>query len=119
MTQYKASYDIELWGWSGNPDPNALLQIFRCDAIGSSSDSQYCNPAYDTLFDEQTNAANTEDRIRILAEMQNLIYDEAPYDVLYYDANLAAYQTDRFAGWENQPANGVRSLRTAPSATRC
>ena len=32
---YKANYDIELWGWSGNPDPNALLQIFRCDAIGS------------------------------------------------------------------------------------
>ncbi len=41
---YKANYDIELWGWCGNPDPNALLQIFRCDAIGSSSDSQYCNP---------------------------------------------------------------------------
>ena len=32
--EYKADYDIELWGWAGNPDPNALLQIFRCDAIG-------------------------------------------------------------------------------------
>jgi peptide/nickel transport system substrate-binding protein len=31
-----AKYDIELWGWSGNPDPNALLQIFRCDAINNT-----------------------------------------------------------------------------------
>ncbi len=39
--------------------------------------------------------------------MQNLIYDEAPYDVLYYDANLDAYRTDRFAGWQNMPADGT------------
>ena len=51
-----AKYDIELWGWSGNPDPNALLQIFRCDAIGGTSDSQYCNPEYDKLYDLQLDA---------------------------------------------------------------
>ena len=39
--------------------------------------------------------------------MQNLIYDEAPYDILYYDANLDVYRTDRFAGWQNMPANGT------------
>ena len=47
---YKADYDIELWGWSGGVDPNGLLGIFSCDEIGSSSDSQYCNPAYDELY---------------------------------------------------------------------
>ena len=44
--------------------------------------------------------------------MQNLIYDQAPYDILYYDANLAAYRTDRFAGWENQPASNGTPLFT-------
>ena len=39
--------------------------------------------------------------------MQNLIYDKAVYDILYYDANTDAYRIDRFAGWQNQPANGV------------
>ena len=40
--------------------------------------------------------------------MQNLIYDNAAYDILYYDANLEAYRTDRFAGWTKQPeANGT------------
>ena len=110
--EYKADYDIELWGWAGNPDPNALLQIFRCDAIGSSSDSQYCNPEYDSMFDAQTNAATAEERKAILAEMQNLIYDEAVYDIVYYDAPLAAYRTDRFGGWQKQPKENGTPLFT-------
>jgi peptide/nickel transport system substrate-binding protein len=102
----KAKYDIELWGWAGNPDPNALLQIFRCDAIGGTSDSQYCNPDFDKLYDEQLKESG-EQRKATLAKIQNLIYDEAPYDVLYYDANLDAYRNDRFGGWVNMPANGT------------
>ncbi len=105
---YTADYDIELWGWSGGIDPNGLLQIFKCEAIGSSSDSQYCNSAYDQMYDDQLAAPTAEARKAILAEMQNLIYDQAVYDILYYDANTDAYRTDRFAGWTNQPeANGV------------
>jgi peptide/nickel transport system substrate-binding protein len=81
--------------------------VFKCDAIGSSSDSQYCNPAYDKLYDEQNLAETPEARRAILEQMQNIIYDDAPYDILYYDSYLDAYRTDRFAGWQNQPANGI------------
>ncbi|MEI7744349.1 MAG: ABC transporter substrate-binding protein, partial [Chloroflexota bacterium] len=101
-----AKYDIELWGWSGNPDPNSLLQIFRCDAIDNTSDSQYCNPAYDQLDNLQLTQTGA-DRHETLAQMQNLIYNEAPYDILYYDSALHAYRTDRFAGWQNMPATGT------------
>jgi peptide/nickel transport system substrate-binding protein len=101
-----AKYDIELWGWSGNPDPNALLQIFRCDAIGGTSDSLYCNKDYDKLYDQQLKLGG-DARKAVLAQMQNLIYDQAPYDILYYDSNLAAYRTDKFAGWQNMPPNGT------------
>jgi peptide/nickel transport system substrate-binding protein len=102
----KANYDIELWGWSGSPDPNGLTIVFRCDQIGNLSDSQYCNPAYDELYDKQSTESGAQ-RHETLAQMQNLIYDEAPYDVLYYDANLDVYRTDRFAGWQNMPADGT------------
>jgi len=102
-----AKYDIELWGWSGSPDPNALLQIFRCDAIGNTSDSQYCNPAYDALYDQETAAQTSDARHALLAQMQNLIYDQAVYDVLYYDSNLAAYRTDVFGNYVNVPDNGT------------
>jgi peptide/nickel transport system substrate-binding protein len=128
---YLAKYDIELWGWSGGVDPNGLLQIFECEAIGSSSDSQYCNPAYDQMYKDQLAAPTAEARKTILAQMQNLIYDKAVYDILYYDANLVAYRTDRFAGWTKQPeANGtpfftystlgythLTDAKAAPSAT--
>ena len=102
----KANYDIELWGWGGNPDPNALLDIFTCDEIGTTSDSQYCNPAFDALYEQQLTEAG-DARHETLAKMQNLIYDEAPYDILFYDANLDVYRNDKFAGWENMPANGT------------
>ncbi len=102
-----AKYDIELWGWSGSPDPNALLQIFRCDAIGNTSDSQYCNPAYDTLYDQETAATTNDQRHPLLAQMQNMVYDQAVYDILYYDSNLAAYRTGVFGNWVNVPANGT------------
>jgi len=104
---YTANYDLFIWGWSGNPDPNALLQIFECSAIGSSSDSNYCNPQYDQLYDQQNKAPDAATRKAILAQMQNLIYDQAPYHILFYDSNLDAYRTDRFAGWANQPSNGT------------
>ena len=102
----KAKYDIELWGWGGNPDPNALLDIFTCKQIGSTSDSQYCNPAFDALFEQQSKESGAA-RHETLAKIQNLIYDEAPYDILFYDANLDVYRNDVFGGWENMPADGT------------
>jgi peptide/nickel transport system substrate-binding protein len=110
--EYRADYDIELWGWAWGPDPNGMTQIFRCDYIGSSSDSQYCNPEYDKLYDEQATATSDDARHALLAQMQNLIYDEAPYDVLFYDSNLAAYRTDKFSGWQNQPIDNGTPLFT-------
>ena len=110
--KYTADYDIELWGWSGGVDPNGLLQIFRCEEIGTSSDSQYCNPAFDKMYGDQLKATTSEARKAILTQMQNVIYDDAVYDVLYYDANLEAYRTDRFAGWQNQPIDSGEPLFT-------
>jgi peptide/nickel transport system substrate-binding protein len=104
--KYKAAYDIELWGWAGNPDPNGLLEVFRCDEIGNLSDSNWCSKEYDSLYDQESKLAGDQ-RKAVLSQMENLVYDQAVYDILYYDANLDAYRTDRFAGWRNQPSNGT------------
>ena len=104
---YKADYDLFIWGWGGDVDPNSLLEIFTCDQIGSSSDSNYCNPEYDTLFQQQNEATSPEDRKALMDQMQEIMYDEAPYHILYYDAALHAYRTDRFTNWVNQPDNGT------------
>ena len=102
----KAKYDIELWGWAGNPDPNGLLDVFLCNEIGNLSDSNFCDPAYDSLYADESKLAGAE-RNAVLKTMQNMIYGLAPYDILYYDANLDAYRTDKFTGLQNMPANGT------------
>jgi hypothetical protein len=100
----KLAYDLFIWDWVGdNGDPNTLLQDFLCSAIGSLSDSQYCNPKYDELYKQQNEVPNEEARKAPMAELQQLVYDEAPYQILVNRANLQAYRTDKFAGWKVMP----------------
>jgi peptide/nickel transport system substrate-binding protein len=102
-----ADYDIYMWGWTGDPDPNSLLTFFQTSEIGSSSDSYYSNPQYDQMYTQQKAESDPTKRHDILAQMQQLVYNEAPYIILYYDAELHAYRTDKFAGWTNQPKDGT------------
>jgi peptide/nickel transport system substrate-binding protein len=104
------NYDIYMWGWVGDPDPNSLLGFFTTDEIGGSSDSYYSNPTYDKLFEEQKAATDEATRKAKLAEMQQLVYNEAPYIILYYDSELHAYRTDKFSNWTNQPPEGGTPL---------
>lgn len=106
----KADYDLFIWSWSGNPDPNALLQIFTCGAIGGSSDSEYCNPEYDRLYAEQNKTTSTGARKAIIDQMQTIFYNDAPYHILYYDSELHAYRTDKFGGWQKQPLDAGTPL---------
>ena len=105
--RYKADWDMNIWGWTGYADPNPLIQIFTTDAIGNTSDSFYSNPVYDQLFTDQNAAATEDQRHQLMAQMQNIFYDDAPYHMLYYEDTLVAYRTDTFSGWQNQPSNGV------------
>ncbi len=105
-----ADYDLYMWGWVGDPDPNSLLDFFRTEQIGGSSDSYYSNPRYDELFELQRAESDPEQRLEYLTEMQELVYNEAPYHILYYDAELHAYRTDKFGGWTNQPSEGGTPL---------
>ena len=42
--------------------------------------------------------------------MQDMIYDDAPYIILFYDNELHAYRSDRFEGWTLQPRDGGVAL---------
>ena len=105
-----ANFDIELWGWVGDPDPTSLLNVLRGEQIGSFSDSFYDNARYDELFLLQRAESDPEKRFAQIKEMQELVYNEAPYIILYYDAELHAYRNDRFGGWTNQPSEGGTPL---------
>jgi len=105
-----ADFDIELWGWVGDPDPTSLLNVLRTEEIGNFSDSFWSNARYDELFLQQRAEADETARKAQIKEMQQIAYDEAPYIIMYYDAELHAYRTDKFAGWKNQPTTGGTPL---------
>ena len=107
-----ADYDLFIWGWSGSPDPSVLLEVFTCGAIGGSSDSLWCDQKYDDMYAKQNTVGGTE-RKTALAELQQYWYDQAPYHILYYDANLAAWRTDKFSNWQVQPKTGTPLFATS------
>ena len=56
----QGKFDMFEWGWVVEPDPNYQLSTFTCDnrsyedggsVLANLSDSFYCNPEYDKLFD--------------------------------------------------------------------
>jgi peptide/nickel transport system substrate-binding protein len=99
-----ANWDFYMWGWGGDPDPTSLLQTFTSANIPSGiNDCFFSDPHYDELFDQQLHATDETARKTAIAEMQNVFYDAACYHILYYDSELHAYRTDKFAGWVNQP----------------
>lgn len=98
-----ANWDFYLWGWVGDPDPMSLLSFFTSGQIDNLNDSFYANERYDELFKLQQRATNEAERKGYIQEMQEIFYRDAPYHVVYYDNELHAYRTDKFAGWTNQP----------------
>ena len=107
-----ADYDMFIWGWYGDPDPNALLQITLCDAIGDVvATACGANRDYDELYDAaEQGAGRRRAQGRSSTRCSSYFYDQAPYHILYYDDELHAYRTDRFAGWQNQPTETATPL---------
>jgi peptide/nickel transport system substrate-binding protein len=103
----KADFDVIVWNWAGDVDPNSLLKLGTTDSIASgSNDSFFSDPHYDALFVQQGAENDPTKRQAIIYEMQQMLYDKAPYHVLFYDAALSAYRTDRFGGWRLSPEEG-------------
>ncbi|NJD60364.1 MAG: ABC transporter substrate-binding protein [Anaerolineae bacterium] len=92
-------YDLTYWLWGGDPDPDFFNTVFACGQIGYWNDSGYCNADYDTLYNSSRTALNKQDRINIVKQMQEKIYNERPWIVLLYNSVISAYRTDRFTGF--------------------
>jgi peptide/nickel transport system substrate-binding protein len=103
------NYEMFHWGWFPNPDPNYILGIFTCAQrppnpdTYNNSDSYFCDPAYDQLYQQQLTATSTDQRVAIVHHMQQILYDQEPYIMLAYTNYLEAYRTDRFTGYIMQP----------------
>jgi peptide/nickel transport system substrate-binding protein len=72
----------------------------------NGSDSEYSNPAYDALYIKQAEAMNPADRKAIIDRMQQILYKDSPYAILWYNTNIQAFRTDRWTGYSSVPPSG-------------
>ena len=103
---YKGNFDAFQWGWYVEPDPDSMLSYMTCAQRQHSSDSFYCNPAYDKLYNAQhveTDHATRADQIK---QMQEILYRDSPYLVTAYSAIGEAVRSDRFHCLVAQPNPG-------------
>ena len=110
------TYDMFEWGWIPDVDPDYILAIFTCgkrsgDNDGgtptyNTSDSFYCDPSFDEKYLQQGQETDSAARQALVAQMQQQIYDDAPYVLTYYYDSLEAYRNDRFTDFTPQPNPG-------------
>jgi len=103
------SFDLAMWDWIPNIDPDFILSVLGCNQYGNWSDTAYCNPTYDKLYQEQGIAVNPQQRLQIVNQMQQMIYNARPYIVLTYDDEVDAWSS-HFAGIVESPQSFFNSL---------
>ncbi|MBI9106328.1 MAG: ABC transporter substrate-binding protein [Spirochaetales bacterium] len=103
---YAGEFDLFIWGWGTDVDPTTILAVMSTDQIGNLSDCNYSNPVYDEMLLEQSTLMNKTERQKMVWKMQEILYDDAPYIILFYDAAVQAVRTDRWQGWKQIPENG-------------
>jgi peptide/nickel transport system substrate-binding protein len=117
------NYDMFVWGWTPYVDPDPMLSYFTCAEVNTTpdgdgaNDANWCDPAYDELYEAQKVELDPERRREIVHEMLRLFNTNATYLVLSFDADLQAYRTDRFEGWLRQPAETGPVVFTNTSPT--
>ncbi|MEP0803914.1 MAG: ABC transporter substrate-binding protein [Chloroflexota bacterium] len=93
-------FDIIIWGWGSDPDPNLLLSVMTTDEIPTgSSETGYSNPQYDELYRQQASELNLEKRRQLVWKMQEIVFNDVVYIIPYYSQNVQAYRKDRFTGF--------------------
>jgi peptide/nickel transport system substrate-binding protein len=120
------TYDLFAWGWTPFVDPDPQLSYFTCDQVTTDAnnilynDANWCSEEYDRLYQQQKVELDPERRREIVHEMLLMFYEAAPYAVLFEDADVQAYRTDRFEGWVKQPADTgpVLFSNTSPTYAR-
>jgi peptide/nickel transport system substrate-binding protein len=93
-------YDVIRWGWGSDPDPAFLLGVALCDEITTGfSETGYCNPEFDDLYAQQGIETDHDARVDQIHQMQQILMDDVPYIIPYYDQSVQAFRTDTFTGW--------------------
>ncbi|MDP1664945.1 MAG: ABC transporter substrate-binding protein [Methylobacter sp.] len=90
---------IFVWGWNADyPDPeNFFFLLYGANSKvqhGGENAANYHNPEFDRLFEQMRNMNNSEQRYRIIQQMQEIVRHDAPWVFGYHPKNFSL-----FHGW--------------------
>jgi peptide/nickel transport system substrate-binding protein len=94
-------FDVMLWSWTSDPDPESLLGVLLCSEISSGfSETGYCNPTVDELYAQQQIELDPAKRREMIVEISKIALEDVPYIIPWYYPRIQAYRTDTFTGWQ-------------------
>lgn len=102
----RADFDLLLWGWRGDVDPQFVLSTLTTSAIGSWNQAGWSSPLYDDLFAKQERTLDPFARRDLVWRLQELVAQKVPVLPLVYRRTLEAYDTRNWSGWTPSPAEG-------------
>jgi peptide/nickel transport system substrate-binding protein len=103
---YAPDFDMYIYDWDGYVDPGETLACETTAQIGSTNEPSWSNSRFDALDQQQATALDPSKRRDIIQQMQQVMYEQAPWLVLTYPDHLEAYNTDKWTGWV-RVMNGV------------
>lgn len=106
---YSYYYDLAMWYWVADPDPEYILFCQSTAAWNAWSDNMYSNASYEAAFMSSVQALDPTEREEYVDECQLTHYWDVPYIVLAYPDQTFAWRTDTFTGWGDWSLPG-RSL---------
>jgi peptide/nickel transport system substrate-binding protein len=94
--------DLEEFSFSNkSPDPTAYMKGWTCAESAQMANNwalsnwaRYCNPAYDTLYEQVTKALNPDQRLRLFIELNDFLIEDVALIPLVHVALAAAINTD-------------------------
>jgi peptide/nickel transport system substrate-binding protein len=111
-------FDLISRSWFIDPDPDFLLSLFACGSRCVSqtdcgwSDSGYCDPAFDEMYVRQGGLLDRNARRDLIWEMQEKLFEDIPYVVLFYSQDILGYRKDRFQFDQDSGNMRIRSVIT-------
>ncbi|MFO7990917.1 MAG: ABC transporter substrate-binding protein [Thermoplasmata archaeon] len=99
-------YDMYVLGWSiGGFESLGSLEAFfhsRNDKAGGYNMPGFRNERFDKTVEEAEKEMNPEKKIKLVKEIQGIISQKLPYNVLYYRNQINGYRKD-WQGWVSWP----------------
>lgn len=92
------NFDLAMWDWIPLEDPDFILSVMTCSQYGAWSDSGYCDTSYDQMYQQQSAAVRPADRLQIVHQMQQKIFNDRPYIILN-DQDIIDSWTKQWTGF--------------------